>query len=304
MKSGILVLGLLVLAGCSAPNTGPAVKSFGETVAAATKSAKPQLDKAVAAQTRAAVAQAARRGDDIYFFPDECSDIAASLDLSDVDDTDGPTIDPCVLSPKVTLASERGTAKFAQEGLQVLEDYAATLAAIAGASVAEDADTNFRALNTSLFQFAATVNAAPRNAPLNADQIGAVGNLLGRVADARRRAILERLVNAAHPEIRTIVYELIAHFQIKGDDDMLGAFDRLDEAFVKMSDAQGTPAYLRAVRAYEQEFERFDKTRSKAQSVKLLAIWRQHQLLREQVKSKPDLDEIRALAKQIKALKA
>lgn len=297
----LIALCLFLLSACSAPDAGPGVKAFGETVAAASKSAKPEIDRAVAQQTRAAVAAAARSGRDIYAAPLGCQDVALSLDLSTV--PDDQAVAPCDLRPKVTLSKKRGDAKFAQEGLQTLQDYAATLSAISGSSVAGDVTTNFNAFNKSLTEFAATVNVAPKNAPLNADQVSALGNLLGTAVEARRRAILERLVSTAHPEIRTIVYELIAHFEIKGDDDMLGAFDRLDTAYGRMTDAQGTSGYLPAVRAYEQEFKRFEKQKAKAQSVKLLAIWRQHQLLLEQVKSRPDASEIGKLVKQVQALK-
>lgn len=292
---------LLAMSACSAPDAGSGVKAFEETVAIASKSTKPQIDKAVAAQTRAAVAAAARSGRDIYAAPLGCQDVALSLDLSTV--SEDQQVAPCALRPKVTLSKKRGDAKFAQEGLQTLQDYAATLSAISGSSVAGDVTTNFNAFNQSLSEFAATVNVAPKNAPLNAEQVGALGNLIGTVVEARRRAILERLVSTAHPEIRTIVYELIAHFEIKGGDNMLDAFDRLDAAYGRMTDAQGTSAYPSAVRSYEQEFERFEKAKEKAQSVKLLAIWRQHQLLLEQVKSRPDATEIGKLVKQVQALK-
>ncbi len=282
---------------CTSADLGPSIGQFGKAVEDTSKAVQPALDRGVARESASVVARAARADKDIYDFPQACVDVAFGLDGAD-----GTSVQAadCALMPKVKVPAPRGSASYADKGMQALRAYARTLDALAGSTVAGDVSTNFKDFAGSLNAFAEEVNADEGAVVITPGRVDGIAGLLGTAVDARRRAILRKLVNTAHPDIEVLVAELIAHFDAK--DGLTDGSDRLRKAWERMSRARGTPGYLAAVRAYEGEFGRYQKRLKRSNTAALLRVWRSQQLLHAKLQSRRDTALIEKLVKDVKAL--
>ena len=292
-----LVVGALItFSGCSPADVGSQVAAFNTALDDTTKVVGPGLKKGVARERAQAIAEAARKNEPIYKSPVACREVAFGLE-----NDDGLATQPsaCVLKPEIKIPAQRGSATYANNGMQALRAYGRVLAGLSGSKVAEDVSKNFKAFSGSLNAFAKE-QRPERGDVIDTSKIEGLSGLFGTLVEARRRSILKKLVDTAHPEIEILTAELIAHFA--SEDRLLQEAKSLQSSWERMAFAQGTSGYLAAVRAYETEFDRYKKRLAKSKAGQILRIWRSHQILHAKLQSKADLELIERFVKDTQEL--
>ena len=287
-------------AACTAPDIETGLNAFSEGLTAVEKPLSPTLEQRITQEERQAREIGISKLASVYAAPAGCE--ALVFAPAEAGTLLNETASACVLEPRVTAPMARGSAKYAADGLAALSQYAAVVQDIAKSDISPRTSANFSGFLGSLNSFAAVANAG--GGPVISDaRIAPLSSLVSRPVEARRAQLLRRLVNAAHPEIKEIIAELIAYVdqssQITAQAQVLGdSFERMTTA----QDNGSVQQYRAAVRAYEAEFKSYQTTFNNSDTARLMALWKAHQLLHAQVNGPGDPETLIALLEDLKAL--
>jgi len=287
-------------AACTAPDIETGLVAFREGLTAVEEPLSPTLDQRIKHEERqtreAAITELAL----VYSAPIGCE--ALVFGPAEVGTFLDQAASACVLEPRVAAPVTRGSAKYAADGLAALSQYLAVVQDIANSDVSPETSANFSGFLGSLNSFAAVANTESR--PVISDaRIAPLSNLIGRAVEAHQAHILRRLVNAAHPEIRTIIEELIAY--VNESSQITSQAQALGDAYERMTTAQDNGSvqqYRIAVRAYEAEFASYQTAFNRSDTARLLALWKAHQLLHAQVNGAGDPEALITILEDLKAL--
>ena len=291
---------VLALVACTTPDVETGLEAFSTGLSAVEKPLSPRLNQRVAQEERQAREGAISNLASVYAAPTACETLV--FGPSDAGTFLDQAASACVLEPRVQAPVTRGSAKYAADGLAALSQYASVVEDIATSDVSPETSANFAGFLGSLNSFATVANAG--GGPVISDaRIAPLSSLIGRAVDARQAQILRRLVNAAHPEVKQIVSELIAY--VDQSSQITAQAKALGDAYERMTTAQDSgnvQQYRAAVRAYEAEFDSYQKAFNASDTARLMALWKAHQLLHAQVNGPGDPEALIALLEDLKAL--
>lgn len=291
---------IISTAACTAPNIETGLDAFSEGLTAVEKPLSPTLDQRIAQEERQTRETAISELALVYSAPTGCETLV--FGPAEAGKFLDKAASACVLEPRVKAPVARGTAKYAADGLDALSQYFAVVQDIAKSEVSPETSANFSGFLGSLNSFAAVADAG--GGPLISDaRIAPLSNLIGRAVEARRAQILRRLVNAAHPEIKKIIAELIAY--VDQSSQITAQAQALGDAYEHMTTAQDSGSvqqYRAAVRAYEDKFASYQTTFNKSDTARLMSLWKAHQLLHAQVNGSGDPESLIALLEDLKSL--
>lgn len=287
-------------AACTAPGIDTGLDAFSEGLTAVEKPLSPMLDQRITQEERQTRETAISELALVYAAPTGCETLV--FGPAEAGTFLDKAASACVLEPRVTAPVTRGSAKYAADGLAAMSQYLAVVQDIAQSDVSPETSANFSGFLGSLNSFAAVANAG--SGPVISDaRIAPLSSLIGRAVEARRAQILRRLVNAAHPEIKMIIAELIAY--VDQSSQITAQAQALGDAYERMTTAQDNGSaqqYRAAVRAYEAEFASYRTSFNKSDTARLMALWKAHQLLHAQVNGPGDPEALIALLEDLKAL--
>ena len=287
-------------AACTAPDVETGLDAFSDGLAAIEKPLSPTLDQRIKHEESQAREAAISELALVYSAPTGCEKLV--FGPAEAGTFLDKAASACELEPRIKAPVARGTAKYAADGLDTLSQYLAVLQDVTKSEVSPETSANFSGFLGSLNSFAVVADA--EGGPLISDaRIAPLGSLIGRAVEARRAQILRRLVNAAHPEIKKIIAELIAY--VDQSSQITAQAQALGDAYARMTTAQDNGSvqqYRAAVRAYETEFDRYQAAFNKSDTARLMALWKAHQLLHAQVNGPRDPEALIALLDDLKAL--
>ncbi|OAN74651.1 hypothetical protein A8B82_18010 [Sulfitobacter sp. EhC04] len=301
-RIGIELAAVILLVGCGVPATETEVAGFANSLSEVEAPLAPVLKAGTERETSAEKARFLARGELVYDRPLDCIEIVFGPRTA-TEKLDRRSA-ACDAAPRFRAPLVRGSAAYAASGLSALRSYATVLEQISGSDVSAQVNANFQEFLTSINAFATANNAAgAENGVIKTDQIEPLGNIVGRAVEARRGAILKRLVNAAHPQIKVIIAELIAYRE--PSERLLSQARALNTAYENLTTAQdsGNPEYYARMTArYEAELASFQKSVGASDAGRLMALWRAHQILHAQINGPGDPVELIGLLEDFKAL--
>lgn len=196
----LLVPGLLMA--CARADLSPQASAFATALGQTTAPLLPKVAARAAAEDAAARETAIRSGGEVYELTDACTFIA--IDVPGVDLSD------CRLIPLTEAPAVAGSGKLAQAQLTALQAYADSLVAISASKAPAEIGQSVLEL-AGAFEALGGANKAFGRIALSAAKLKApAGQLATLLAEARKAAILRRLILRGDGPVREIIRSLIA----------------------------------------------------------------------------------------------
>lgn len=209
----------------------------------------------------------------------------------------------CALNPQFKASADRGSDSYQAMAIATLQDYVATLSAVAKSEAPGEIAENFESFLTSINDLAVEAKSSGSGEVIKASHIAPLTGLGKTLTDAYRYRILRRLITDAHEPVRLILADLIAASGetdklIDLNDDLAQAYKDLEAA----QDSKNAARYEKEASNWERKLTAYKKEVKNSQTARWVAVWNAQKALNILVKKPGEPEELVGVLENLKQL--